>query len=232
MLTKEREPRRLVRTMPLVGALLMRMALATPASSQGLDGYYYVPPPPLPDSLREVRAGGRFTISIVRTATDDFARELHRQAEGLFPPRSLIESATVGVRGSGHIRALAEAASEPGNRWWWRDWDDVWLPFALTGAAVDHYVKRVRELSAQPNPFEEWNPGVEHRASVEYTARVIRPASSLDAAPFEVHLEVQFWFYCGRLCALSFTHSRRIQFDESGTVLGVSGDVRPSYVVS
>ncbi len=67
---------------------------------------------------------------------------------------------------------------------------------------------------------------------MEYTARVIRLANSAGGASFEVYLNVRFRFYCGSLCALSFTHSRRIQFDESGTVLGVSGDVRPSYAVS
>ena len=218
--------------MPVVRAVLMVCAVASSVSAQAPTGYYQGPSSPLPDSLREVRAGGRFTISIIRTAADAFERQLLHHAEGLFPPRRLIEDAAAEQTELGHIRALTEAANVPGDRWWWREWDGVWLPFALTGAAVTHYVERVRELSAQPNPFAEYHRGVEHSASVEYTARVMPPMTGVTPALFEVQMEVRFSFYCGSLCSLSFTHVRRVTFDPHGSVLRVEGDHPPSYLVS
>jgi hypothetical protein len=116
-----RNGRRVSLKMPVVRAVFMVCAVASSVSAQVPTGYYQGPSSPLPDSLREVRAGGRFTISIIRTAADAFERELLHHAEGLFPPRRLIEGAAAEQTELGHIQALTEAANVPGDRWWWRE---------------------------------------------------------------------------------------------------------------
>lgn len=217
---------------PLTLFLLLTVTPCDSVAGQSPSGHYQGPTIQLPDSLLEVREGGRFRILIVRAAGDSLDQDLITRAESLYPPKSVIEGAYEGVTGSGHIKALQEAREVPGDRWWWREWDHVWLPFALTGAAVDHYVEHVRKLSVQPNPFREWNPGIDHTASVEYRASVESVPQGTEADHSMVHLQVRFEFYCGPLCALWFTHSRTVEFDELGSVVKVTGDEKPRYIVS
>lgn len=204
------------------------VTLLAPAAAAQPSGYTIIPATPLPDSLREVRLGGRFTVSIVRAFNDTLEQLLIERAESLVPPAGAIEAATAGITGSGHVAAFERAKSMPGPRWWWREWDRVLLPYALTGAAVAHLVDRVRVLSASPNPVAKYEPGVQHRASVTYTATVARRAPD----GLIVTLNVDFRLFCGGLCGLHFTHSRVVTFDRHGNVTTVRGDGAPQYVVS
>ena len=63
-----------------------------------------------------------------------------------------------------------------------------------------------------------------------YNARV-RHAPAPGVA-YAVVLSVDFNFYCGPLCALYFTHSRVVEFDQTGMIVGVHGDGPPRYIVS
>ena len=54
---------------------------SVPASGQGLEGYFYVEPQLLPDSLLEGGSSDRFFILVDRRADTDFERELIRRAE-------------------------------------------------------------------------------------------------------------------------------------------------------
>jgi hypothetical protein len=146
------------------------------------------------------------------------------------PVKDSIEAAAATKTEGNWPNVFAQAAALPGDRWWWNEFDGVRIPYALTAATVTHLVARVRELSSQANPFAEWNPGVRHTASVEYEARVERTADP--RAPYQARMEVRFSFYCGGLCALSFTHSRTVDFDASGRVLRIRGDGPPRYIVS
>jgi hypothetical protein len=184
----------------------------------------------LPDSLVEVREGGRFRVTVARVARDSFETTLIHTAERLTPHRDTIARAASTVRGGDDSQALTEASRLSGARWWWREADGVLLPFALTGAAVEYYISRVRDLSSQPNPFARYRPGVLHTAAVEYTARVVR--SDVETTPIRVELKLRFQFYCGSTCALWFTHSRTVEFDVSGRAIRVIGDRPPLYGIS
>ena len=193
-------------------------------------GYTLGSPSHLPDTLREIRSNGRFEIWITRGFRDSVQRRFVVLAERLIPPAAAIEQAAAQVTGEGHVRAFAAAARLPGQRWWWREWDTVLLPYAVTGAAVEHYVERVRALSGQPNPFSAGPRATQHTASVHY-------GTSVEEGPevgvaYRVHLRVDFNFWCGGLCALSFNHTRTVDFDAAGGVLSVRGDEPPMYTVS
>lgn len=212
--------------------LIANLALlaASLVQAQEPAGYTRTAPSPLPDSLREVRNAGRFTLTIQRVAADTVERRLIEYAESLVPPRDSIERAAAEVTAAGFVAAFRSAAQRPGARWWWLEWDTALLPYALTGAAVQHYIERVRALADEPNRFGPRNPPAAHRGSLEYTARIVRPLERPGIV--EVHLQMSFSFYCGRLCALHFSHSRVVQFDATGRVLRVIGDKPPSYAVS
>ena len=187
----------------------------------------------LPDSLVEAYDGERFLIIVRRDFDGERERELIQRAEGLFPsPERIgraVEAYLTERSGQGWVRAFQEAEGIPWDRWWWRSWDDTLLPFAITGAAIQHYMDRVRTLSAGPNPFAAHEPGIDHTASVRYTAE----ANPLpDSGGMEVRLEVEWSFYCGRLCGLWFTHSRRVVFNEDDEVVLVEGDRAPRFGVS
>lgn len=200
-----------------------------PASAQLPVGYYEVAPTQLPEALHEAFAGGRFTLSITRGAADSASQQLIERAEALMPSPEVIARSTEGLDGAGWVAGFAAAAKLPGERWWWREWDGALLPVAVTGRAVLHYIERVRALSGQPNPAARHNPGVQHRASMSYTATVRESAIT---GRREVHMSLSFSFYCGPLCAVAFTHARVVEFDQSGQPVAVRGDGRPSVVVS
>ena len=220
--------------MRLTLSCLALLAIAVPGAAavgQLPAGYYVGTPTSLPDTLHEVWHGARFRVVITRIAADSLERHMLGQAERLMPPTDSIQAATVTMaRGGNWPRVFAEAAALPGERWWWHEFDDVLIPYALTGATVKHLVERVRQLSARPNPFARSNPGVEHTASVEYRARVERTADS--EAPYQARLEIRFRFYCGGRCALYFTHSRTVDFDAEGRPVRIRGDGPPRYIVS
>jgi hypothetical protein len=222
----------MMRRSALVAALVLGLGSVTQAQLPA--GYSPQPVQSLPDSLREVRGGGRFTITIERTARDSVERRLIEQAESLFPSVSTIEkTAVLDLTHGGNVRAFEAAKQFAGPRWWWREWDGVLLPYALTGAAVAHYVDRVRQLSIGGHPFPQLSEGTSHTASVTYTAQVrALPATSSAPGGHEVHLQVEFSFYCGPLCALSFTHERVVEFDASGKVIAIRGDRPPVFEVS
>ncbi len=214
-----------------IAAVVTAVTFPAAAFAQAPPGYYYAAQTVmLPDSLTEVSLGGRFQISVTRVVGDSVDRALIEEAERLVPVKGSIESAATAIASSGDAHAFEEASSRSGDRWWWRDWDGTLLPFALTASAVDHYIERVRNLSAQPNPFAKYNPGVRHRASMQYTARVRR--TTVESAPFQVELNLRFAYSCGRLCALYFTHSRTVEFDARGRAVRVVGDRPPAYVES
>lgn len=212
-------------------SIVLFIAAARHLQAQLPPGYYAGHAPSLPDSLHETYLQGRFTISIVRLARDSVERVLLARAEGLMPSADSIEKAAAAdpFRGPGAIAAFKKAKEMAGERWWWHDFDNVLLPYALTGSAVLHYVERVRALAGGPNPFGGRNQAVAHRASIEYTAAV---ESRGAVGVRRVRMQVRFSFYCGPLCALSFNHSRIVEFDATGMPIRVEGDGPPSYIVS
>ena len=211
-------------------ALLPIAVQSAVAFGQAPMGYYLGTSVSLPDTLHEAWHGARFRIVITRVAADSLDRRLLEVAERLMPLTDSIAAATRTLTRGNWPRVFAGAAALPGERWWWHAFEEILIPYALTGATAAHLVKRVRELSAQPNPSARWNPGVDHTASVEYRARVEHTADT--QLPYQAQLSVRFRYYCGRRCALDFTHSRTVDFDASGRPVRIRGDGPPRYLVS
>lgn len=209
-------------------SLILALALAAcpglPISAQGPPGYYFVEGPELPDSLVEISGDGRFVISVRRDAATREEARLIERSESLYPDPTLIEREVATFladprnQGDGWEQRHREAAAEPGPRWWWLV-DDPWWPFAVTAAAVEHYVEAVRRLRDIPGPGVPLEPDARYTARFEYRAMV-----TPSAAGHVVDLSMTWSYGCGSLCGNSFGHSRRVVFDVDGDVVDVEGD--------
>jgi hypothetical protein len=202
----------------------------TPALAQTPPGYVLADAVSLPDSLIESYNAGSQTVVVIRGARTEFERNLLDQAERLLPLPDSIEAAAerfldrVSHRGR-WPQNFAEAAAKPGDRWWWYEFDEIWIPYALTGSAVEHLIERVRYLATHGLPYAE-SPLVS--ASLRYEA-------TIDRAPdggWVVSLTAQWRMHCGSLCGLRFTSERRVTFDPHGIPTDVSGDGSSVIAVS
>jgi hypothetical protein len=121
-------------------------------------------------------------------------------------------------------------AGSPSDRWWFDSFDNTWVPFAVTGAAVDYYLARLRDIAAGRGEFTYAQGEPADRGTLKYTA-IVRPDSSNGGA-YVVELRLDWSYWCGVLCGIWFTQTRTVSFDRSGAVVGISGDRRPSVIVS
>jgi hypothetical protein len=214
-------------------ALLTLLVVAfTPMAAQAPAGYHLGELLQLPDSLREVRAEGRFRAEIVRTARDPGEVQLIESAERLTPDRITILRADSGETRGPLLESLSRAAAVPGDRWWYTAFDSTWTPFAVTGAAVTYYLGRLRVLSERDGLFAEKLPAgaAKHHGELRYTASVSRADSA--GVAYVVHLTLRWSYWCGMLCAMHFEQTRLVLFDAAGKIIRVQGDGKPSVIVS
>lgn len=203
------------------------------AGAQAPDGYFYGPRADLPSMLVEGGDSARFRVRISRSADSDWERQLMERAESLYPPPELIADSVDAHLADPRNRIgvleerFAEAAAAPGPRWWWLLDGDLGLPFALTGQTVVQYLEHFRRLRGGPNPYAEYNAGVEHTAELVYAATV-----RSEGTGYVVEMALTWSFYCGGLCGLRLEHTRRVELDGAGRVVRVAGDRQPSYMVS
>jgi hypothetical protein len=196
----------------------------------------------LPDSLVEVLAGGRFHASVFRVAVNANDAHLIAAAERLYPSsEAIIATATTADRRNRLVSAAAGVsvrtvkvpqrnAGSPADRWWLDDFDATWIPFAVTGAAVDYYLGRLHDYAAGRGPFGFSATDGEDHAALSYTAKVL--PTSVPGGGHIVELQLEWTYWCGSLCAMSFTQSRRVFFDAAGQVIRVEGDKDPEVIVS
>ncbi len=209
--------------MPRLILALLVCAAAPRAQGQVPDGYYIGESVFLPDSVREVLAGGSFHITIERVFADSFEARILTLAERLFPDSAAIVQVASREALPRVVSALEAAASAPGNRWWWSSFDNVWTPYAVTGAAVHYYRQTVYGWASTGKS----HGGFSYRAYVERL-----PPSQRGAVSFVVRMELSLDYLCGILCGTGFRSERRVLFDVNGIPLRIEGDGKPTVVVS
>lgn len=207
------------------------------AASSAPDGYMRVESPALPDRLVEITADSTFSIRLDREVADREHRRMIQVAERLVPTTEHIDAILEAGHGPhmtrgnwpNRLKAARDAEADHGPRWWWMEWDHVFLPVALGAPAVHHYVEVMRSRAVEPNPF-----GSEvDRGHLTYSATVERvEGERAGETPWVAVLKVTFSYWCGGRCALSFEHDRRVYFDPSGEAVRVEGDRVPSTLVS
>ena len=193
--------------------LIVAYAISVSASAQPT-GYHVGAAIVLPDSLFEVLARGRFRATIVRVAANADDARLIAAAEQLYPsPQAIIASATtaeernrLSATAAGlpldTLKVPQRAAGRPTDRWWLDAFDDTWIPFAVTADAVDYYLGRLHDYAAGRSPFGfSATDGADH-GSLSYTAKVL-PGSEPGVGHI-VELRLQWFYWCGMLCAMEF----------------------------
>lgn len=229
--------------MPLHRYLIPLAVLATELLSAQLPaGYHLGASVSVPDSLVEVLADGRFRAKIIRSSRNARERELIATAERLYPDAATLLGS---IKDSTYRRGLAALASgaEEGSfrvtprpagnaadRWWTDNFDGTWLPFAVTGAAVDYYLNRLRDIAAGRGPFQYRAGEKPDTGNFHYRATVRRGKAPGVAHVVEMTLSWEYW--CGYLCAMDVSHRRSVSFDANGRVVRISGDELPSVGVS
>ena len=221
--------------------LVVAYVIGASASAQPT-GYHIGAVIVLPDSLVEILARGRFRASVLRVAENANDARLIAAAERLYPsPEAVIATATsaeernrlLATAAGVSLKTLKVPQRPAGNavdRWWLDAFDETWIPFAVTAGAVDYYLGRLHDYAAGRSPFGfSATDGADH-GSFSYTARVVR--SSEPGVARIVELELQWEYWCGMLCAMEFTHTRRVFFDAAGRAVRVEGDERPEVGVS
>lgn len=196
-----------------------------------------------PDTLTEVLAGGRFHATVRRTWRSARERQLISTAERLYPSTAAVLGATgdadrrdrLASMSSGILSGERPSSSPrpPGNRtdrWWFDSFDDTWVPFAVTGATLDYYLGRIRDIAAGRGKFTYANGEPADEGTLDYRATVRRDSSAGHAYVVELRLRWSYW--CGDMCAMSFTQTRAVTFDSAGSVIGIAGDERPLVSVS
>jgi hypothetical protein len=218
-------------------------ALAVGAlSAQAPAGYHLGAAVALPDSLVEVLAGGRFRATVVRSARTARERALIATAERLYPDAATL----VGIsRDSAYRERLAaaaggvpeppykvapRAAGNPADRWWVDHFDATWLPFAVTGAAVDYYLNRLRDIAAGRGQFEYAAGERPDNGAFEYRATVRRGTEP--GVAHVVEMRMGWYYWCGMMCAMSFRHTRSVSFDAKGAAVRIAGDGLATVTVS
>ena len=220
-----------------------------PLTAQLPGGYHLGRASAAPDSLVDTLAKGHFRVTIRRVAHSPQERDLIAAAERLYPSRDTLLAAAPVPRmrerillvdslmatdslagtprgGSGYLQRSPGDRTE---RWWWDIFDGTWSPYAVTGAAVDYYLARIRDVAAGRGWFLPSNAASE-RGSFEYTATVERTGTG--GAAYIVHLAISWEYECGMLCGIQFAHVRTVWFDAEGKVLRISGDGFPMTTVS
>lgn len=212
--------------------LALLVVAFTPMAGRAPAGYHLGELLQLPDSLREVRAEGRFRAEIVRTARDPGEVQLIESAERLTPDRITILRADSGETRGPFLESLSRAAAAPGDRWWYTAFDSTWTPFAVTGAAVTYYLARLRILSERDGSGAEKLPAgaPKPRGELRYTASVSRADSA--GVAYVVRLTLRWSYWCGMLCAMHFEQTRLVLFDAASKIIQVRGDGKPSVIVS
>lgn len=111
--------------------------------------------------------------------------------------------------------------------WWYRDFDTVRILYAITGDAIEYYVGLVEMWGERG--IDEYADIFWRRSELTYRADVESMASfTIDGQTFEnlyvVSMRLEWYAYCGTVCAHFFEKERTVVFSEEGTLLAVFGD--------
>src|SRR5262245_40685073 len=140
--------------------------IASLARGQLPQGYHLGPASAVADTLTEVLAGGRFRATVSRVWRSSQERQLILTAERLYPSADAVLAAArdtaqrnrlrqmgSGVFSYGRPASPPRPAGNPADRWWFDTFDNTWVPLAVTGAAVDYYLGRLRDIAAGRGQF-------------------------------------------------------------------------------
>jgi hypothetical protein len=161
-----------------------------------------------------------YTQSILRQADGALEASLLARAEAVYPPRDSV------------LAVAWDPAQVPEMGYWYLgDFDGVRIPYAVTGDAVAYYSELIDAWKASEQPPFFLQASLEYRAAVSfheaYTFEETDPRTGepLPSESFErvyvAEMSLEWYQYCGDLCAMWIDHERIVVFDEAGELLRV-----------
>jgi hypothetical protein len=173
---------------------------------------------------------GSYSVEITRKFANEDEAQLLKIAEATYPSRDVVlQAAKERPR-----YETAESFSED-YLWWSGSFDGVRGAFAITGGAVDYYLRLTDEFRSgvfkKSGGIRMSSSGLKYSAVIE-----LKKTFSFGGAGFQnvyiVSMKLSWSQHCGDLCAMRFTQQRTVILNEKGEVLMVSGDKKPSMAVS
>jgi hypothetical protein len=178
--------------------------------------------------LGEDTASRAFVATIHRTFQTPAEERLLRIAEETYPPSKAIALFA-------DERLDRKALRREKRLWWYDQFDNVRIPFAVTGDAVRYYVALAQAFgsgdTARTHRWRMKHCQFEYSATVSRVPRFARYGREFDDV-YVVEMKLSWFNYCGPVCALSFHLDRTVVLRADGTVLCVFGDRKPSIIVS
>ena len=172
---------------------------------------------------------GSFVIEIARTFEEGEQACLIGEAEAVWPRRQEI----LDLIGDEKKQEHAGVTDEP--LWWFRTFDRVRIPYAITEAALPYYLGVIEAF--MDGDFSQAGGITMKKATLKYSAAVEHHGSySHEGQTFAdvdvVSLSLSWFQFCGGECAMGFGKERVVVFGPDGGVLAVFGDGETPYIVS
>lgn len=128
--------------------------------------------------------------------------------------------------------ATAEEFSPPDGRWWCDEFDNIKIADCVTLQAIQYYATLIENIRRD---HDYTGISIKH-ANFTYVAEVHNITNkgtynTSDTTLYEVNLTTHFDEYCGNVCAMHFTHTRSVIFNQRQEVLAVKGDDNPPPVI-
>ncbi len=172
---------------------------------------------------------GSFVIEIVRTFESGDQACLIGEAEAAWPERQEILDLI------GDEKKQEHAGVTDGPLWWFRTFDGVRIPYAITEATLPYYLGLIEAFMA--GDFSQAGGITMKKATLKYSASVQHHESfAHEGRTFQdvdvVSLSLSWLQYCGGECAMGFGKERIVVFGPDGGILAVFGDGETPYIVS
>lgn len=182
--------------------------------------------------LEEQKFG--FTKSINRISSNFDEYLLILKAEMYYPPRDSILNLPY------RLKDLPEK-----NCWYFMNFDNILLPYAITAEAIMYYSNLMDTLVANKGIYHRlpnYLVSFKYKAEVKYYDKYFFESDScytvkqIPSAKFEnvyvVDMYLHWENHCGSACALYINHKRIVVFDKNGNLLKIFYDGLSRYEVS
>lgn len=169
-------------------------------------------------ALEEKKA---YKISFERPNKNEDDLYYIRIAESIYPQRKKVLKAVANPGDSWFFERL----------WWYEEFKEYLIPYALTSDTVNYYVVRYKKVKSSIKDelaHSQSKGSNKRRLEFSYSAKILDEGSvalSDQIVPQKrVVLRMRWYEYCGQPCGWGFEKSREIVFAGKRTVLSISGD--------
>ena len=169
----------------------------------------------LPDTL--VDTAGAHDIRILRIYSTTAEEQLLRKAESFYPPSARV----------------MDESGEWVDRWWFTSFDGIKINDQVTRGALEYYLATIRRFQA--GDFEGTIPmqasGLTFHSAIRRASTIVAGGTTYHGV-YAAEIEIEWYQYCGNVCAMGFSRKRIVIFKSMGELIRVIEPESVSYWVS